>query len=96
MPGLVPGIHVLELPGKKDVDGRDEPGHDEKRNLFHVTKQFSTSFRGDAKHRTRNLEIPGLVLAHHPGMTGSYGLLRCARNDGCGVARYLRPLHPQR
>ena len=29
MPGLVPGIHVL-LPGEvKDVDGRDEPGHDE-------------------------------------------------------------------
>jgi hypothetical protein len=27
------------------------------------------SFRGDAKHRTRNLEIPGLVLTHHPGMT---------------------------
>jgi hypothetical protein len=30
---------------------------------------LSPSFRGDAKHRTRNLEIPGLVLAHHPGMT---------------------------
>jgi hypothetical protein len=29
----------------------------------------SPSFRGDAKHRTRNLEIPGLVLTHHPGMT---------------------------
>jgi hypothetical protein len=29
------------------------------------------SFRGDAKHRTRNLEIPDLVLTHHPGMTGS-------------------------
>jgi hypothetical protein len=29
------------------------------------------SFRGDAKHRTRNLEIPGLVLTHHPGMTKS-------------------------
>jgi hypothetical protein len=30
MPDLVPGIHVL--PGslaKKDVDGRDKPGHDE-------------------------------------------------------------------
>ena len=27
------------------------------------------SFRGGAKRRTRNLEIPGLVLAHHPGMT---------------------------
>jgi hypothetical protein len=31
MPGLVPGIHVLELHlRKKDVDGRDTPGHDEK------------------------------------------------------------------
>src|SRR5437588_479377 len=27
MPGLVPGIHVL-APGVKNVDGRDEPGHD--------------------------------------------------------------------
>jgi len=26
VPGLVPGIHVLE---KKDVDGRDKPGHDD-------------------------------------------------------------------
>jgi len=34
-----------------------------------------SSFRDDAKHRTRNFEIPGLVLAHHPGMTES-GLLR--------------------
>src|ERR1700722_16499507 len=29
------------------------------------------SFRGDATHRTRNLEIPDLVLTHHPGMTAS-------------------------
>jgi hypothetical protein len=28
MPGLVPGIHVLLYRGKKDVDGRDKPGHD--------------------------------------------------------------------
>src|SRR5207302_499699 len=28
-----------------------------------------SSFQGDAKHRTRNLEIPGLVLTHQPGMT---------------------------
>jgi hypothetical protein len=27
MPGLVPGIHVFAM--KQDVDGRDEPGHDE-------------------------------------------------------------------
>jgi hypothetical protein len=29
MPGLVPGIHDLLGRGKrKDVDGRDKPGHD--------------------------------------------------------------------
>jgi len=28
MPGLVPGIHVLEWVQKQDVDGRDKPGHD--------------------------------------------------------------------
>jgi hypothetical protein len=29
MPGLVPGIHVFLSFETKDVDGRDEPGHDE-------------------------------------------------------------------
>jgi hypothetical protein len=28
MPGLVPGIHVFLTWGGKDVDARDEPGHD--------------------------------------------------------------------
>jgi hypothetical protein len=28
MPGLVPGIHVLWPSNGKDVDGRNEPGHD--------------------------------------------------------------------
>ena len=32
MPGLVPGIHVF-AERKKDVDGRDKPGHDEIRTL---------------------------------------------------------------
>jgi hypothetical protein len=27
MPGLVPGIHAF-LDARKDVDGRDKPGHD--------------------------------------------------------------------
>jgi hypothetical protein len=45
-----------------------------------VYLKSEASFRGDAKHRTRNLEIPGLRFAH-PGMT-AFGLLRFARNDG--------------
>jgi hypothetical protein len=28
MPGLVPGIHVLETAAVKGVDGWDKPGHD--------------------------------------------------------------------
>jgi hypothetical protein len=36
MPGLVPGIHVLNT-CQKDVDGRDKPGHDARLSLhrFH-------------------------------------------------------------
>jgi hypothetical protein len=30
MPGLVPGIHVFGFAWKKDVDGWDKPGHDER------------------------------------------------------------------
>src|SRR5581483_4200640 len=35
MPGLVPGIHVLGLVADEDVDGRDNPGHDEG-NIWHT------------------------------------------------------------
>jgi hypothetical protein len=34
MPGLVPGIHVFIHLSRKDVDGRDKPGHDGKRVIF--------------------------------------------------------------
>jgi hypothetical protein len=37
MPGLVLGIHVLAGPDKKDVDGRNEPGHDDRENRFLVS-----------------------------------------------------------
>ncbi|BBB98054.1 hypothetical protein BE61_34900 [Bradyrhizobium elkanii USDA 61] len=33
MPGLVPGIHVFAAAYKKDVDGRDKPGHDNDREV---------------------------------------------------------------
>ena len=33
MPGLVPGIHVFTTGGEKEVDGRDEPGHDGKHRV---------------------------------------------------------------
>ena len=39
MPGLVPGIHVLRTNRKRDVDGRDEPGHDGKTNRVQVVRE---------------------------------------------------------
>jgi len=34
VPGLVPGIHEFQLPNHKDVDGRDERGHDERTGVW--------------------------------------------------------------
>jgi hypothetical protein len=44
-----------------------------------------SSFRGDAKRRTRNPEIPGLVLTHHPGMTKNThaGALAALKRPSC-------------
>jgi hypothetical protein len=39
----VPGIHVLAGPDKKDVDGRNEPGHDDKEKK---EKRFLDSSNG--------------------------------------------------
>jgi hypothetical protein len=33
MPGLDPGIHVFGRHGKKGVDGRVKPGHDEENQI---------------------------------------------------------------
>jgi hypothetical protein len=41
MPGLVPGIHVLDSSRKKDVDGRDQPGHDEGNFKFAVLDKYT-------------------------------------------------------
>jgi len=46
MPGLVPGIHVLQYGSKQDVDGRDKPGHDEvnKANMIRPLRILITGF----------------------------------------------------
>jgi hypothetical protein len=54
------------------IAGRDPRGVvEEVGDLVSIVRLLTPSFRSDAKHRTRNLEIPGLVLAHHPGRTES-------------------------
>jgi hypothetical protein len=43
MPGRVPGIHVLAALIKKDVDGRDKPGHDEKRVILNWLEEAANT-----------------------------------------------------
>jgi len=38
MPGECRGIHAFLLPGLKDVDGRDKPGHHVKSGLDQIEK----------------------------------------------------------
>src|SRR5262249_33285822 len=52
-----------------------------------VMSAFSPSFRGGSKSRARNLEIPGSMLTHRPGMTVA------ARNDVVGSSLALPMLH---
>jgi MFS family permease len=42
MPGLVPGIHVFNATGVKDVDGLDKPGHDVERRCMPDLPMTST------------------------------------------------------
>src|SRR5215203_4479679 len=58
---------TLPPPGSKHIPGRES---------LVAPAKLTPSFRGDAKHRTRNLEIPGLVLTHHHGMTTKSSPLR--------------------
>ncbi|SHK06133.1 hypothetical protein SAMN05444159_2312 [Bradyrhizobium lablabi] len=46
MPGLVPGIHVLQVENKKDVDGRDKPGHDVVRKCLDGLAAFPVRLSG--------------------------------------------------
>jgi hypothetical protein len=43
MPGLVPGIHVFGNRSKKDVDGRDRPGHDAENRLYSITACYGAT-----------------------------------------------------
>jgi hypothetical protein len=56
MPGLVPGIHVLETHNKKKgVDGRAKPGHDEVVRLaprFIASFQLSATLTADSESST--------------------------------------------
>src|SRR5664279_254338 len=70
MPGLVPGIHVLTVWSKQDVDGRVKPGHDEKENQPSLRLAASWSFsaaslaKGELGSAGRSRSRGAALVAH--------------------------------
>jgi quinoprotein glucose dehydrogenase len=85
MPGLVPGIHVL-FDGRKDVDGRDKPGHDEQwgkrmsglRSAFGLIVAFFMFSIGHAQTIPGALPESASALAQGqwPAYAGTYAAAR--------------------
>ena len=87
MPGLVPGIHVLTVLSKKDVDGRDKPGHD---------GTLITIRSGPVKF---NIVKPSMVTVRRPAaiatqfgialhLTGAQDIDRCQMIFKMGLAKF--------
>jgi len=73
MPGLVPGIHVLLSFGKKDVDGRDKPGHDDKVNRCWTGDSPMQYAPEDLAPRERYKMLAGFVLPRPIGWVTTVG-----------------------
>src|SRR5271156_6250922 len=76
--GAVDGIAAMRTVDGDDGDGSIALDH-HGIGFGHLTPPFfsGSSFRGDAKHRTRNLEIPRCAIAHLRS-----GADAPSRNDG--------------
>ena len=61
MPGLVPGIRVFLCGGDKNVDGRDEPGHDNgdevRRARTHSAASGPRKTRGSGKNMSSSAVV---------------------------------------
>jgi hypothetical protein len=69
MPALVAGIHVLTIACRKDMDGRDESGHDETRHLIAsgLVGEPTAPVIGIAKHSKHiTATIVGWLSEHAP------------------------------
>jgi hypothetical protein len=73
MPGPVPGIHVFKRLNKKDVDGRDKPGHDEKSDSF--------------PRRYEGLEFAACISGQALRFRGLHGACRLWAISGCSGVR---------
>src|SRR5262245_25687570 len=79
----VPGIHVLQLP-KKDVDGRDEPGHDA---VGYATVCAAES-RGSAMRSENSAPISRPRRQTTLQERREYGPSDITRMNSCGTSKF--------
>src|SRR5450755_5001747 len=84
MPGHVPGIHVLAA-SKKDVDGRDEPGHDEKRDAREER----------APHHEGSRETEPMITLYHCHAARSFRPLWMLEEMGLDYELKMLPFPPR-
>src|SRR5256885_11590108 len=63
MPGLVPGIHVFRNHSKKDVDGRDEPGHDAEKKRRDLKRYSITAWSGASDCLRKEALVEPIMIA---------------------------------
>jgi hypothetical protein len=84
----VPGIHVFPTTRKKDVDGRDEPGHDIPSRQLALAAKPDPVLRFHLRHLEQTHQHAEPVTPRYPRKVGgSFG------NEGRGL---IRPAIPQR
>jgi pimeloyl-ACP methyl ester carboxylesterase len=99
MAGLDPAIHVFAT-NKKDVDARDEPGHDDRYSRDHMTTVSPTGFlrigASDLEYRMLGplpADAPTIVMLHEGlGAVGLWGDFpeKLQAATGAGVFLYSR------
>src|SRR5690349_12014431 len=88
MPGLVPGIHVLLSTARKDVDGRDKPGHDEPTAMITLNAERRSPARRGTAGQGLHARSPGR------GEAGNRTLVVVSRSTSDTSAQKLETIAP--
>jgi uncharacterized OsmC-like protein len=91
MPGLVPGIHVFDADKIKDVDGRDEPGHDDVRSKPVMDSAALRALQAPIKERYKSEPNAAFITLKAKGALDA-AAIACKVETGRALA--VAGLHP--
>src|SRR4051794_34994119 len=88
MPGLDPGIHVFLSGLRKEVDGRDKPGHDDvetdaRKTWMAICDSLALAGRVDRREATVGVGVPRVILHRSAFHADAGSLSRGASRPSC-------------